>query len=384
MDGVSSRPPLAARDAALQRLGLPLNAALSESRALDATELDVLRKVRDSLDARDVDGLSEAWRARLVRGHFSHAVGCEAVRLEHTIGAFQTIAEWRRLHCGRPDVCTIRARRRVAPHVCMEVGGEDLYGHVVWVERLCDIATLLKAGLNLDDVLRARAELTEAIERRKAAVSAEMGTLRYQQVYILDVASLSLAPLLTDRRARRLAEAVLAFGSRYYPEGTYKIFIVNAPAVFQSVFALLKPMMSLSTKSKVTVLGEDHLRHLEAQGIPRSSVPAMLGGAHSGVPALSLVRAYDCEDVWDDDSDGGGDARQFDGADGSTDARDRRSVASSFAELCADDFAHFLCDSPQRRSHGWRPPPPPILLRASGAHSRLRCSGPFADCFTAF
>lgn len=273
---------LARRDRLLEALGLCPNSELVEGKPLSDGERRLLASVRSRLEAAELAELDDYWLRRLVRAqHASEgALAASLVR----------VARFRRevRSAARSAASATRLREFTTQCIRSVVGGEDLYGHVVWVEQLVDLRSAAQAGLR-DEMLLARGRLTEGIESRKRAVAARLGVVRYKQVYVLDLAPVSVGSLMTSTHARAAVEDIMAFGALYYPEGTFKIFIVNAPLVFRSAFAILSPLISPTTLVKIKIIGSDFLPALAAEGVPIEAVPAILGGTHPGCDVIDLV-----------------------------------------------------------------------------------------------
>ena len=63
----------------------------------------------------------------------------------------------------------------------------------------------------------------------------------------------------------------------YYPERLGKLYIINAPWGFSSVFSVVKGFLDPVTVSKIHVLGASYQKELLAQ-IPEENLPEYLGG----------------------------------------------------------------------------------------------------------
>ncbi|RCH97898.1 hypothetical protein CU097_009329 [Rhizopus azygosporus] len=91
-----------------------------------------------------------------------------------------------------------------------------------------------------------------------------------------------------------LLKAVADVVQRYYPETLHRLFIVNAPGVFVTMFRVIKAWLNPRTLEKIHVLGSDYkdilLEHIDAE-----SLPDFLGGSckceHMGgcVPEIANV-----------------------------------------------------------------------------------------------
>ncbi|KAH8061295.1 hypothetical protein JL721_8962 [Aureococcus anophagefferens] len=129
------------------------------------------------------------------------------------------------------------------------LGGVDLYGHVVWAEKLGDIGAVIRA-----------------CERR--------GPQRYKQVYIVDLGAVSLTSLMSRGSVRAMTAAIITGANAYYPETLWKMFLVNAPWSVRSVYAMISPMIHEVTKAKIKILGgPSSTCGLEKNGVQRAPCP---------------------------------------------------------------------------------------------------------------
>ncbi|KAJ8598927.1 hypothetical protein CTAYLR_009835 [Chrysophaeum taylorii] len=284
---------VAARDDALGRLGLAPNKALVEGTAFTDEETRIFERVKREIPVAAVEGFDAAWQDRIIRGLWTHNKGTEAERLEQTKEAFVKISTWRRE--GKIDSIltrNLRGLETVMEHIRMTAGGDDLYGHLIWVEQLVEVAALCSCDLTTEEIVLVRAQATEAMERLKVKNSQATGLTRYKQVYVLDLAPLALGPLVRRGDVRKLTGEIMGLGSQYYPEGMWKIFIINAPFIFRTVYAVISPFIHPVTKDKIKILGgpSKYLKEMERNGIPMSSVPTLIGGTHPGRNMLPEIQ----------------------------------------------------------------------------------------------
>lgn len=242
----------AARDAKLKKLGLAPNSDLEEGSPFSEEEADVFERIKREADIADIEAFDSTWHDRIIRGLWSHNKGSAKLRFEQTKEAFRKISTWRREN----NIDTILTRKLkgselVMKHIRTTVGGDDLYGHIVWVEQLVEVAALCSCDLTSKEIVMVRAQTTEAMENIKMSLSSKLGLIRYKQVYVLDLAPLALVPLFQRSEVRKLTTEIMALGTQYYPEGMWKVFIINAPLIFRTVYAMLSPMINPVTKVRM-------------------------------------------------------------------------------------------------------------------------------------
>lgn len=311
---------LARRDVLLVSLGLCPNSELLESAPLTEEQQRILSHVKSSLDDKELAFIDEYWVHRLIRGPVSSEEGA--------VETFRRVAQWRR-EVSLADVSSEDLRIFGTRCVRSVVGGEDLYGHVVWVEQLLDVKLAAQRRSDL-----ARGRLTEGVERQKRQAASRLGVMRYKQIHVLDLGNASGSLLSSE--VRRAVEDLITFGYKFYPEGTFKIFVVNAPVVFRTGYALLSPLIAKTTRAKIRILGRHFLDAMAAEGIPRDAIPKILGGNHPGRDLLDLV------------------IPQFFSDEG------RPSSFSETHDEDDDDDDQSVVSSKRSRAHPPRPPPPPL------------------------
>lgn len=68
-----------------------------------------------------------------------------------------------------------------------------------------------------------------------------------------------------------------AISQNYYPERMGKLFIINAPWGFSSVFGFVKGFLDPVTVAKIHILGSDYPKKLQEQ-VPAHNLPKSIGG----------------------------------------------------------------------------------------------------------
>jgi hypothetical protein len=189
--------------------------------------------------------------------------------------------------------------------------GEDDTGHVVFMERIearaprnrtprtrlpasrvrhtQDIDTeFLAKSLTLDKMLDLRAQVFEALNLEKDFISRRRGYLVYKHISVVDLKNLKMSHF--SKEVRSVIKAIIGLGSDFYPESLWKLYLINAPMIFRTVWAVIKPMVHPETLAKTFILGgeKDFLPVLTREGLPLSSVPACSGGKHTGTTSTVL------------------------------------------------------------------------------------------------
>jgi hypothetical protein len=74
-----------------------------------------------------------------------------------------------------------------------------------------------------------------------------------------------------------LLKEAIAIDEGFFPEHLARLYVVNAPAVFRVIWAVVKPWMDPRTLAKIQILGSNYTEAL-LQDIPSEELPAALGG----------------------------------------------------------------------------------------------------------
>ena len=82
----------------------------------------------------------------------------------------------------------------------------------------------------------------------------------------------------------------------YYPERMGKLYIINAPWGFSSVFSMVKKFLDPVTVAKIHVLGGGYTKELLAQ-IPKENLPKQFGGSCSCPHGCELSDAGPWQDA---------------------------------------------------------------------------------------
>lgn len=127
-----------------------------------------------------------------------------------------------------------------------------------------------------NDGQRLYQDATDAI--REGRSSAPEGvTCMASGCVILDMTGFSMGMVMGETKA--YLNKVTAISQNYYPETMGKMFIINAPLIFTTVWALVKGWLDARTVSKIEILGgpAEYEPRLLAE-IGAASVPQQYGG----------------------------------------------------------------------------------------------------------
>ena len=89
------------------------------------------------------------------------------------------------------------------------------------------------------------------------ACSEAVSERRDQQVTIIDLDGLRMGDAL-DSGVQELLKDMIKIDSDNYPEMSGKMFIVNAPFLFKSVWGVISSFMDARTRSKITMCSSNY------------------------------------------------------------------------------------------------------------------------------
>jgi len=148
-------------------------------------------------------------------------------------------------------------------------------GWPVFIERIgaVDARGLLK-NVPENILIQYHIWVVENDEKKRAELFLEKG-VHPGIVIIQDLAGLGWKHIHSS--ALNCIKKIFAIDQNNYPEALRKLYVVNAPRLFQVVFGILKPWVDPQTLQKVVVLGTDYKQEL-LKVIDETELPPVLGG----------------------------------------------------------------------------------------------------------
>ena len=278
--GTVVNPRVEADDDQLAKLGLALNDELEEGKPLTEQEETKLKDeiVAKLEDPTVMESFDETSRVRIFRGMITNNNGTDEENVQEAIETYGTVGKWLREH---PSILSKKLPKEELLNGVMNarVGGVDFQGHLVWCEQLGDIAGVVKKGLTVDEAKVLRMKTLEAIRAAQIRACETRGPRRYKNVYVMDLSKLSTTSL-SSSKVRDMAKAIVTGAGSFFPETAWKLFIVNAPFIFRSAYAVIKPLIHPVTRDKIKILGgkSAYLPEMKKAGIPLSAIPESMGG----------------------------------------------------------------------------------------------------------
>lgn len=219
--------------------------------ALSPSEIAMLATVRHMVGDDSLLGLPQTVVVQILRGNAADGpqVCASLVR---------KVAEWRALE-GVDDILSVTNINRDAfeQHWRTGIIGRGTEGRIVVLEPVGRIEpTLFKAAFAEDLFIRNCIYTKEALRMYCLAQSHKLGRRVYKFNVVLDLDGLTLGK--ANGIIPLVKTYINCFGA-YYPETLYKLYIVNAPFIFASVWALIKPMLHPMTAQKIHIFSGSRL-----------------------------------------------------------------------------------------------------------------------------
>ncbi|KAF9973644.1 cytosolic factor, phosphatidylinositol/phosphatidylcholine transfer protein [Actinomortierella ambigua] len=153
----------------------------------------------------------------------------------------------------------------------------DKAGRPIYIERvgMIDIKTLFKVTDEERMTKQHVLSYEKLIRDRMPACSRKAGRHIEQCCTILDLKGVSLRQFAS---AFGFIKRTSAIAQNYYPEMMGKMFVINAPMMFTSVWGMVKPLLDEVTVNKIVILGSNYQATLLAD-IEAENLPADFGGS---------------------------------------------------------------------------------------------------------
>ena len=160
-------------------------------------------------------------------------------------------------------------------------------GRPVYIEQLgkIDLAAMYKITTAERMLQNLVVEYEKLADPRLPACSRKSGQLLETCCSIMDLQGVGISKVSSVYGYVKQASAI---SQNYYPERLGKLYLINAPWGFSSVFSVVKGFLDPVTVKKIHVLGSGYQAELLGQ-IPKQNLPKLFGGtcACEGNCALS-------------------------------------------------------------------------------------------------
>ncbi|KAI4207979.1 MAG: hypothetical protein LQ346_000316 [Caloplaca aetnensis] len=153
----------------------------------------------------------------------------------------------------------------------------DKDGRPVYIEQLggIDLTALYKITTGERMLQNLVVEYEKLSDPRLPACSRKSGKLLETCCTIFDLKGVGLSRVSSVYGYVKQASAI---SQNYYPERLGKMYLINAPWGFSSVFGVIKGFLDPVTAQKIHVLGSGYQSELLEQ-VPKENLPKMFGGS---------------------------------------------------------------------------------------------------------
>ena len=152
-------------------------------------------------------------------------------------------------------------------------------GRPVYIEQLgkIDLNAMYKITTGDRMLQNLVVEYEKLTDPRLPACSRKAGSLLETCCSIMDLKGVGLSKVSSVYGYVKQASAI---SQNYYPERLGKLYLINAPWGFSSVFSVVKGFLDPVTVQKIHVLGSGFQQELLGQ-VPKENLPTLLGGTCS-------------------------------------------------------------------------------------------------------
>ena len=163
---------------------------------------------------------------------------------------------WRALPEVQADTATLQPPpERRAFEAMYQAGpvGRDPEGRVIVMERIGAVPMASFCQLDETALVRHNVYTKEATRTLCRELSHAAGRRLYKAVVIVDLLGLSLSH--TKPNALRIFQLLISKFQESYPEFMVATYLINAPALFTGLWALVRPWLDPKVTAKVHILG---------------------------------------------------------------------------------------------------------------------------------
>jgi len=229
--------------------------------------------------------LSMDLKLNIIRGN-AH----EKERLKVTSGSARMISAWRSKYKVDTEMLTSGPLPGFQSYINAwptRVAGIDAFGHPILYDRFSLVDTHKMLSLDEDEFYRFRTQALESLTFLKQEISSTIGARVSKHVYILDLAGLDVTKHFSSTMQKKM-RPVMKMSADMYPETLWTVWLINAPAAFRFVWAVVRGWLDPVIRAKVRMFGSVKAKWQAAMaecGVPLSALPVEFGGT---APSESL------------------------------------------------------------------------------------------------
>jgi len=201
--------------------------------------------------------------------------------VEHAKQMFVDCEKWRKEFGGGVDhllqTFEYKEKAEVFKYYPQYYHKTDKDGRPLYIEQLGKINLTAMYKITSEDRMLQNlvVEYEKVADPRLPACSRKSGHLLETSCTIMDLKGVGLSNVSSVYGYVQKASAI---SQNYYPERMGKLYLINAPWGFSSVFSMVKKFLDPVTVAKIHVLGSGYEKELLAQ-IPKENLPKQFGGS---------------------------------------------------------------------------------------------------------
>jgi len=248
-----------------------------ESRPISEDEQKAIDDLKSRLTPEELAVTPEVRYLMFVRGYWQ-----ETDRAETTYAYLKRTLEYRReMDADNLLNKTLDKEEKFIHQWPYDFHGTDKRGHVVYYDRTAffEPSTFL-ADFNDKEIQECHVQMQETIMWLKQKQTDKMGARSYKSVVIMDMQDFGFKHMGTS--FYNAIKAILTIDQYYYPETLYKLFIINAPFSFRTLWSVIKPWLHPLTQSRIQLVGgpKEYLPKLK-EIMDEDQIPRYIGGGCS-------------------------------------------------------------------------------------------------------
>jgi len=193
---------------------------------------------------------------------------------------FEDCEKWRSTFGGGVDNLTrtfvYKEKPQIQAYYPQYYHKTDREGRPIYIESMGKIDLTAMRKITTDERMLQNlvVEYEKLADPRLPACSRKVGSLLETCCTIFDMKGVGL---MKAPEVYGYLQSASGVSQNYYPERLGKLYIINAPWGFSSVFSVVKRFLDPVTVAKIHVLGSSYQKELFGQ-VPKENLPKALGG----------------------------------------------------------------------------------------------------------
>eukprot|EP00475_Leptophrys_vorax_P030500 TRINITY_DN4574_c0_g2_i1.p1 TRINITY_DN4574_c0_g2~~TRINITY_DN4574_c0_g2_i1.p1 ORF type:complete len:312 (+),score=80.39 TRINITY_DN4574_c0_g2_i1:125-1060(+) len=260
-----------------------------ESRPVTEEEQKAIDELKARFTPEELAGVPEVRYLMFVRGYWQ-----EQDRAETTYSYLKRTLEYRKdMDSDGLLNKTLEKEEKYLHLWPYDYHGTDKRGHVVYYERTAFAnPSVLLSSLTERELQECHIQMQEVLMWLKNQTTEKIGALTYKSIVIMDMQDFGFQHLSTT--FYNPIKSILTIDQYYYPETLYKLFVINAPFSFRTLWAVVKPWLHPLTQSRIQILGgsKEYLPKLK-EIMDEDQIPRYIGGGCSCCEDSSIDKQID-------------------------------------------------------------------------------------------